>query len=118
MMCFDQTLTNPLLQIAVGIGEATIRHACDGGDGVRIWVSLGQFPDGRDAIHVRLERAGGGGRGVAHARFQMVLRNYFDKAVLWRVARRAYLRLAGGAEDGVGRGPAGGTRRPFRAVMN
>jgi len=85
-MEFGVTLTNPLLQVAVGAGEATIRHACGGDERLSIWAEAEQYADGRDAIMVWVRD------GDSVARFSMLLRNYFDRRVLWRVARRGWLR--------------------------
>jgi hypothetical protein len=83
-MDFGPSITNPLLQIAITAGEATIRHAC--GESAQLSLSCDTvlFPDGRDAIQVTLRTPD------AVATFTMILRNYFDRAVLWRVARRAW----------------------------
>jgi hypothetical protein len=83
-MEFGSTITNPLLQIAVTAGEATIRHACGSPAGLNLESNTVQFADGRDAIQVTLRAPD------AVATFTMLLRNYFDRAVLWRVARRAW----------------------------
>jgi hypothetical protein len=83
-MEFGPTIDNPLLQIAITAGEATIRHACGSPEGLSIESDTLQFPDGRDAIQITLHAPG------AVATFTMLLRNYFDRLVLWRVARHAW----------------------------
>jgi hypothetical protein len=85
-MEFGTTITNPLLQVAVSAGEATIRHACGCEADLSIATEMLQFADGRDAIQVTLRAPG------AATSFTMLLRNYFDRPVLWRVARRAWNR--------------------------
>ena len=85
-MEFGPTINNPLLQVAVSMGEATIRHACELSTGLAIHVEMEQFPDGRDAVRVTLRSAD------ALAGFCMVFKKYFDRHVLWRVARRAWQR--------------------------
>jgi hypothetical protein len=83
-MEFGATITNPLLQVAVSAGEATIRRACGGEAGLSISVEMEQYADGRDAILVWVKS------GDSVARFSMLLRNYFDQKVLSRVARRGW----------------------------
>jgi hypothetical protein len=83
-MDFGSTITNPLLQVAVSAGEATIRHACGSAERLALAVEMTQFADGRDGIQVTMRTS------EAVAAFTMLLRNYFDRPVLWRVARRAW----------------------------
>ena len=85
-MEFGPSLDNPLLQAAVSVGEITIRHACDPAPRLHIHVEMDQFPDGRDAIRVTLHSHD------AFSGFCMLLRNFFDHHVLWRVAHHAWQR--------------------------
>ena len=85
-MEFGPSLNNPLLQAAVSVGETTIRHACDPARTLHIHVEMDQFPDGGDAIRVTLRSPD------AFGGFCMLLRNYFDRRVLSRVARHAWKR--------------------------
>ena len=86
-MIFGNTINNGLLQVAVSSGEATIRHAC-GGTATDIHAELDQFGDGRDAIHIYVRGADW------DTEFTLLLRNYFIRPVLWRVARRAWQKRA------------------------
>ena len=85
-MEFGSSINNPLLQAAVSVGENTIRHACDPIRKLHIHVEMEQFPDGRDAIRVTLRSHD------AFGGFCMLLRKYFDRHVLLRVARHAWQR--------------------------
>jgi len=95
-MEFGETLRHPLLQVVLGVGEATIREACatvpGSGGGLEIWAELGAFPDGREAVRVTVCGA------EARGRFMMLLRNYFNREALWRVAREAWRRREIGGE--------------------
>jgi hypothetical protein len=83
-MEFGSTIDNPLLQAAVCIGEETIRQACELQDNLDIHVEMDRLADGRDAIWVTLRSAD------AFGGFRMVFAKYFDRKVLWRVARHAW----------------------------
>jgi hypothetical protein len=83
-MKFGSNLTNPFLQVAMSASEATIWHACEAKEGLEICAEMGQFADGRDLVKVTLFS------GDRMASFSMLLRKYFDRGALWRVARRAW----------------------------
>ena len=103
-MEFGETLRHPLLQVAVGVGEATIRDACaavpGSGGRLEIEADLDAFPDGREGVRVTVRGA------EARGGFMMLLRNYFDREALWRVAREAWRRreiFGDGAAGGAGK---------------
>jgi hypothetical protein len=86
IMEYGRTINNPLLQTAISVGEATIRHACDLCSSLTIHIDLDQSPDGRDALRVTLRSRD------AFSGFRMAIRNYFDHTALRRVAQHAWQR--------------------------
>ena len=86
VMEFGENVSSPLLQTAMTVGEATIRQACGSSGSLSIHVELDQTPEGRDAVRVTLRS------NEAFSGFRMILRTYFDRSALWRVARHAWQR--------------------------
>ena len=85
-MEFGDGIRHPLLQTAIGVGEATIRQACGREPKLEILVDLERFKDGREAFRIIL-------RGPESAAgFFMLMRNYFDSGALRRAAENAWLR--------------------------
>ena len=85
-MEFGDGIRHPLLQTAIGVGEATIRQACGREPNLEIVVDLARFEDGREAFRIIL-------RGPESAAgFFLLMRNYFDSGALRRAAENAWLR--------------------------
>jgi hypothetical protein len=102
-MEFGTSISHPLLRVVVGVGEATIRQACGRAPGLEIHVEMDQFQDGREGLRVTLRAPG------ALTGFSMLLRKYFDRDALWRVAQHAWLRrIPCGSPHGMPRAAFGG----------
>jgi hypothetical protein len=85
-MEFGESICNPLLRTAVGVGEATIRRACGQTHGLTIHVELDELLDGREGLRVTLHTPG------SLSGFTLLLRKYFDYETLHRAAARAWTR--------------------------